>query len=178
MYKTLGEALKNISHANAIKRQGVAKSLAHFKEPERIDALITMLHDIDEGVRDQAAQSLAEIGAEKAIQPLIDCFIDPQRKAQPNIDGEVSSHIADSLKKFGAKAVPALLPFLDDPVDALQKNILWLLAEIADPNTVETLIAVHDKSDEGAVRYAIKEALKKINSGPARAFLGGLKKRW
>lgn len=178
MYKTLDDALKNITHANPARRQDAAKSLAQLKGPQRVDALITLLNDTDESVRDQAALSLMVVNDEKAIQPLIDCFIDPTRKARPNIDGKVSTDIPMSIKHFGAKAVPYLLPFLDDPLDALQKNILWLFTEIADPTTVEPLIAVHEKSDEGAVRYAIKEALKHINSGPARAFLGGLKKRW
>ena len=178
MYKTLDDALKNITHANPARRQDAAKSLAQLKGAQRVDALISLLHDTDEGVRDQAALSLVIVNDQKAIQPLIECFIDPERKARPNIDGKVSSDIPTGIKHFGAKAVPYLLPYLDDPLDALQKNILWLFAEIADPTTVEALVAVHENSDEGAVRYAIKEALKQINSGPARAFLGGLKKRW
>jgi HEAT repeat protein len=178
MPKPLDAALKNITHADSTKRQAAAKSLGKVNEPQSVDTLITMLNDSDEDVREAAASSLVTLNDERAIEPLIACFIDPQRKPQPNMDGHVSNQIALSIKHFGPKAVAHLLPYLNDPVDAWQKNIVWLLAEIADPSTVQPLIDAHNATEEGAVRYSIKEALKKINSGPARAFIGSLKKRW
>lgn len=178
MSKTFDFLLKNISLTDPTKRQAAAKSLGQSKDPRAVDTLITLLNDPDEGVRDQTADSLVAVNDEKAIQPLIECFIDPKRKSVPDIDGHESQHISAAIKHFSPQAVVHLLPYLDDSLDAWQKNILWLLGEIADPSTTEALIDAHNKTDEGVVRYALKEAIKKINSGPARAFIGSLKKRW
>ena len=178
MSKTFEALLKNISHTDPAKRQAAAKSLGQSKDPQAVETLITLLEDPDEGVRDQAADSLVALNDERAIEPLIACFIDPSRKARPDIDGKESAHIPAAIKHFGPKAVAHLLPYLDNSLDAWQKNILWLFGEIADPSTVEALIEAHNKTDEGVVRYTIKEALKRINSVPAQAFIGSLKKRW
>lgn len=178
MSKTFDSLIKNISHSDPAKRQSAAKSLGLSKDPRAVETLITLLEDPNESVRDQAADSLVVLNDERAIEPLIACFIDPKRKSIPDIDGHVSMHIPAAIKHFGPKAVQHLLPYLDDSFDAWQKNILWLFGEIADPSSVEALIEAHNNSDEGAVRYTIKEALKRINSGKASAFIGSLKKRW
>jgi len=178
MSKTFDSLLKNITHTDPAKRQAAVKSLGQSRDPRAVDTLITLLNDPDESVRDQAADGLVAVNDEKAIQPLIECFIDPKRKSVPDIDGHESTHIPAAIKHFGPKASAYLLPSLDDSLDAWQKNILWLLGEIADPGTTDALIDAHNKTDEGVVRYALKEAIKKINSGPARAFIGSLKKRW
>ena len=178
MYKTLDDALKDITHVNRRKREAVVKYLSEVKDDRRADTLIGMLNDADESVRESVASALAVLKDEKAIQPLIDCFIDPARRPQPDIDGNVSTRIATCIKQFGPKSTPYLLPYLNDPVGAWQKNILWLLGEVSDPETVQPLIDAHNASESGDVRYSVKEALKKINTGPAQAFIRGLKKRW
>ena len=178
MSKTFESLVKNLSHADPAKRQAAAKSLGQSKDPQAVDTLIALLNDPDETMRDQTADSLVALNDEKAIEPLIACFIDPKRKSIPDIDGHESTHIAAAIKHFGPKASAYLLPYLGNSLDAWQKNILWLFGEIADPGTVDALIETFNKTDEGVVRYSLKEALKKINSGPARAFIGSLKKRW
>lgn len=178
MSKTFEVLLKNISHTEPAKRYAAARSLGQSKDPQAVETLITLLEDADETMRDHAADSLVALNDERAIEPLIACFLDPKRKPVPDIDGKESTHIPAAIKHFGPKAVPYLLPYLANSIDAWQKNILWLFGEIADPSTTEALIEAHNASDEGVVRYTLKEAIKKINSGPARAFIGSLKKRW
>ena len=178
MSKTFETLVKNVSHTDPTKRQAAAKSLGLSKDPRAVETLIEMPNDDDEGVRDHAADALVALNDERAVQPLIECFIDPRRKAIPDIDGHVSTHIPAAIKHFGPKAAVYLLPYLENSLDAWQKNILWLFGEIADPSTVDALIEAHNKSDEGVVRYTIKEALKRINSSTSRAFIGSLKKRW
>jgi HEAT repeat protein len=178
MSKTFDSLVKNLSHTDPSKRQAAAKSLGLSKDPRAVETLIALLDDPDESIRDQAADSLVALNDEKAILPLIACFIDPKRKSIPDIDGHESMHIPAAIKHFGPKASVYLLPYLQNSLDAWQKNVLWLFGEIADPSTVDALIEAFNKTDEGVVRYSIKEALKKINSGAARAFIGSLKKRW
>lgn len=178
MYRTLDDAVKQIAHNNPRKREAVAQYLGQIDDPRRVEYLIRMLEDADERVREQAAAALAKTQDERAIDPLIACFVDPQRKALPNIDGEVSVLIPEAIKKFGSTAAAHIIPALSNPIEAWQKNLIWLLGEIGDPSSVQPLIDAHNSTEEGAVRYSIKEALKVIGTREANMFLGSLKKHW
>jgi HEAT repeat protein len=149
--------------------------LAGRPEAAAFDLLVRLLHDDNEWIRDDAARALMRRGDEAAIPHLIACFTDPARKPEPDSDGDVSHAISWSITGFGERAVPYLLPYLENPAEAHRKSILWLMIELDEESTVQPLIAAYRNTTDELARHTIESALRRINTPEARAFVDAVR---
>lgn len=145
--------------------------LAGRPEPEAFDLLVGLLHAPDQDRREAAASALARRGDASALPQLLDAFTDPQRAPQPDSDGDVSLALVWSITRFGDRAVPYLLPDLENPSEAWRKRILWLLQELDEAATVQPLIAAYRRTTDVLAHHTIEAALSRINTPEARAFV-------
>ena len=147
-YPLLERAIRNDSDADL--RNGAMEVLVRFGV-EAVPALIEILHDENEEVRNFSAVMLGTIGSRQAVYPLIAALRDP--------DVNVSHAAAEALGKIGDDA--ALLPL----IQLLQEDF-WLqypavvaMGEMADDRAVPHLISLLDNE---LLRQPVITALGKI----------------
>ncbi|QPC82485.1 HEAT repeat domain-containing protein [Phototrophicus methaneseepsis] len=155
-------------------RANAAAGLGENKATESIAALIERLrqdeHDI---VRERAAAALAQIGDERAIEPLIDALDDPatwtrnrviyvlgasgdQRAVDPLIelldhaDLTTQGNAAWALGAIGdVRALNPLIGLLKSKNATVRGNAAWALGELAQPQAIAPLFPLlQDKSPE------------------------------
>ena len=146
------------------ERTRVAQQLSKFHEEASINILISMLNDMEEAVRDEAAISLAKIGDSRAIIPLVECYIDSNRKPKPDEDGDVSWVIPHSLKQFGETASLALLPYIE------HRGVIWLIGYIGSEVAIDSLIEAF-RLGSPHITYPVMNALDNIQSPKSIPFL-------
>lgn len=145
--------------------------LAGRPEPEAFDLLVRLLHVPDQDRREAAASALARRGDDSALPHLLNLFTDPARAPQPDSDGDVSYVLVWSITRFGDRAVPYLLPYLENPTEAWRKRILWLLQELDEAAAVQPLMTAYRRTTNTLAHHTIEAALRRINTPEARAFV-------
>ena len=121
----VSEKLIKISQSDKIPnvRRAAIKSLAHFKFPGVIEALINSLKDKDTHARALAIESLIEHNDKKAIQPIL--------KMVNDSSGDVRYQVVRALGKFKAReALNALKKLLKDKDDGVAYVAEQAIAEI------------------------------------------------
>ncbi|WP_459815246.1 HEAT repeat domain-containing protein [Geotalea toluenoxydans] len=133
IYPVLERAVRN--DGNADLRNGAMEVLVRFGR-QAVPALIALLRDADEEVRNFSAVMLGDIASREALYPLIEALRDP--------DINVSHAAAEALGKIGDDA--ALLPLIQ-----LLEGDFWLqypavvaMGEMADSRAVPHLIPLLD----------------------------------
>ncbi|HHT9126275.1 MAG TPA: HEAT repeat domain-containing protein [Candidatus Brocadiia bacterium] len=116
------------------------KKLVNFKDPAVVQALITVLSDMQMEVRVAAAHGLGELGNETVVEPLITALQDEEM--------EVREAAAKALGRLGLpKSVDALISVLDSPESKLTATSAEALGQIGDNRAVEPLINLLSHKD-------------------------------
>lgn len=144
-------------------RAAEALALIARVTPASVPDLIRTLGDEDTFVRSAAAEALGNIGA-AAVPPLSRALTDPKTV--------VRSAAAQALGKIGppaASAVQALVETTKDPDPTVRSTAVWALGALGTTarEAAPVVRALMDKDDSEEVRYAAKDALSRIESGPA-----------
>lgn len=137
-------------------QRSVIEALGKFNAPRVIDALIGILGNdsLNEWARDQAAGSLGELKAVKAIPVLV--------AALPESRANIGYKAAIALGKIGGPAIDRLILLLNSPNERVRSLAADGLGYAKDAKAVEPLIAALKAGDASAA-----EALGKL--GDARA---------
>jgi HEAT repeat protein len=139
-------------------RHHSAHVLSKIGDPRAVEALIERLADVDAVVVSKAAYALAAMGAARAIPALIAQLGHPA--------SETRTAISQSLERFDAAAVPALITALKVDHTAAREHAADALALIADPAAVPALITTL-ADPEARVRLAAVTALDHIDDQAA-----------
>lgn len=149
-------------------RKGAVKALCNIKDPRAIEPLIVMLDDW--GLREEIISGLSSFG-EPAISKIIGII-----RQGAEMDWKIRSGMTDVLKKIGKPTIKPLLNVLDaiskkefhftpeEQIASLriQDDILGVLEEIGDQDTIKLLSRISQSED---VTEAIKKIERKIKKG-------------
>jgi hypothetical protein len=127
----------------------VIKTLAVWRSPEAVPALIERVSDSRVFVRHEAIKALAKSKDERAVEPIL---------ARIKEDG---FQVADALKEMGAVAEPALIERLTNPDPDVRRQTCRILSEIGGTETLKAMQALPADPDH-SVRFAASEAMKAI----------------
>ena len=132
-----------------------------------VDGLIRALRHEDEEVRWKAAETLGEIGDERAVEFLIQALRDNNEV--------VRESTAWALGEIGdSRAVEPLIQALKDEDDDVRLRAAYALEKIGDSRAVEPLIqALKDEDDD--VQWAAAEALGKMGEKAVEPLIQALK---
>ncbi|MFN0314173.1 MAG: HEAT repeat domain-containing protein, partial [Burkholderiales bacterium] len=137
-----------------------AWALGEIKSPEAVPALIQVLKDSDEGVRENTVRALGEINSSDAVPALMEAVKDlantpAVRRAAAWALGEIKS----------PEAVPALILALKDPDNdsEVRRDAASILGELGFPKAVLALLeALKDPDD--SIRMSSARVLAKFRS--------------
>ncbi len=136
--------------------------------PRSVPALLALLKDKDDGVKQGAADALGKIGDPSAVQPLIDLMHDPATKA--DVRRVAIGAIALIAAPAGEKALTEAVNNPDDDSEARAQSAVGL-GKIATPTALATVVkALRD--DDLNLRAAAVAALAragKADTGGASA---------
>jgi HEAT repeat protein len=179
-FAALTETLKS---PNVLLRRAAASALVRSNAPDLNGVLSAALKDPDEEVRAAAAQALGFPGNVVAIGPLVAALSDPQwRVVDAAVEGlsslgvgavpsllaivrnpaentTVCYQISQALATMGRSAVPALVAALSSPQPEIQKWAAIALGDIGDPNAVEPLQRLADRTT-GDLKWVAQEQLR------------------
>ena len=128
-----------------------------MSDAERIEQLISALRDENEALRDHAAASLGQMGAD-ALPQLIGLMADE--------DVVIREAAASAVVRIGPVAIDQLLEALADDEWAIREQAANALGKLRDARAVPPLVkALGDK--DGAVRTAAVWALERIGDAGA-----------
>lgn len=91
-------------------------------------------------------------------------------------DDETALGAEMRLMRFGARAVPQLLPMVSDDSPQVRFRVAWILGKSRDPSAYPALAALVEDADE-AVRYDATLALGELGDARAVFFLKALAQR-
>ncbi|MFT5124770.1 MAG: HEAT repeat protein [Verrucomicrobiales bacterium] len=116
------------------------KCLIRIGEPA-VNPLSVALLKQRPSVRWWAAHILGEIGSVEAVDFLVSAL-------EQDSDKLVRMAASDALVKVGGKSIPQLVSLLDSESLDGRKNAIWILSEIGDERTIDSLldIAMNDKT--------------------------------
>jgi len=139
----------------------IAKLLGELKDRKAVDVLISCLSDMETDVRINAAQSLCEIGDEKAIPFLIN-------KALLDKDKRVRVFTGDRLKKMGKVIAPSLIKILEDEKSSheLRETSVRVLGEIKAGEAIHILTGIM-LDGKGKIRELAASSLGEIGDKKA-----------
>lgn len=143
-------------HASADVDAGVrgeaAAALEATTDPAGVAALVGLLGDSDSEVARIAAESLAEI-LDPAVGPLLHQYL-------PNASGLIRARLFAALRKLRhAPSAPLALSSLNDPLPAVRREAVGLLAYLKLPETLEALAQRVTQDGEAEVRRVATGAL-------------------
>jgi HEAT repeat protein/TPR repeat protein len=147
-----------LDNSNAQVRAYIAKTLRHFKHKTAMEALSKCFTDSNADVRENAAESLGEIGGVPVAGPLAGLLGDTSTRVR------MATMVA--LKKIAA--VEFHIESLKNPAFDVRKNNIEILAELGDRRATEALINILNDPKLG-VRSAAVDALAKL--GDTRAIV-------
>ncbi|MEP7292666.1 MAG: HEAT repeat domain-containing protein [Chloroflexota bacterium] len=176
--------LNDLRNADPEKRDNAARELSKSRDPRAVDALLLDLDHADWKVRRNAAQALGAIGDTRAVELLIRALQDrtltvrsraavalgrikDKRALEPLVEAwleaphsEFSTHAAPAIQKFGAAALPTLLPVLSAHPER-RAEVLGILGKIKHPDALNALLnGLSD--DQPTVRRAAAESLTQL----------------
>lgn len=135
-------------------RANAAAGLGHNRAQGAFDALIAVLNaDPEDIVRERAATALAQIGDERAVDPLIDALDDSSAWTRNRI-----IYLLGASKD--SRAVEPLLEQLDSDEPSTQGVAAWALGAIGDMRALDALLGLlqaPDASVRGNVAWALGE---------------------
>ena len=182
--------LPSVQHADPDTCMLIIDSLAEIGDERDVEALLDLLHNQNEKIREAAVRALGKIGGARAIDPLLALL-----RSDP--DNEVRASAAEALGKigdahalngllasladneewvqyravaaligFGASALDPLLFLLTRGLPSVRARAAWALGRVGDPRAYEPLAhALHEKNPD--LRKSAAEALGHL--GDARA---------
>jgi hypothetical protein len=127
----------------------VIKTLAVWKSPESVPALIDRASDNRVFVRHEALKALAKSKDPRAVEPIV---------ARIKEDG---FQVEDALKDMGAMAEPALIERLTNPDTDVRRRACNILKVIGGKETLKAMQAL-PTDPEFSVQVAAREATKAI----------------
>ncbi|HEX3054018.1 MAG TPA: HEAT repeat domain-containing protein [Aggregatilineaceae bacterium] len=166
------DLLKNpLSFDAILARKYTVWALAKLPDPKAVDVLIEMLHEVnsivDDGVIEYepdietisaAISALTEIGDLRALQPILDRFLEDDHYWE---DGEF-------LRDWGEPAFNLLLEMLKSDNPTKRDVAAGLVGELGNLDAVEPLLETLKTDEDGEVRSSAAYALGRL--GDSRAF--------
>jgi hypothetical protein len=144
----------------------VIKTLAVWKSPEAMAALIGRLRENRHFVRSEAIKALGKYRELRAAEAIV------------TVMKEDGFAVEEALRSMGEVAEPALFPVLRSPDSGLRGHACRILAEIGGQKALREMQSLRPDPDFG-VRMAAQDAMKKIIARvgplprPARGKSGG-----
>ena len=147
--QVVGELVPMLEDDDGFFVTDVVKTLAVWRSPEAMTALIGRMRENRHFVRSEAIKALGkyrDLRAAEAIVPLM------------KEDGFATE---DALKAMGEVAEPALIPVLHDPDPGMRRHACKILAQIGGQKTLMEMQSMPSDPD-GLVRMAANDASNKI----------------
>lgn len=171
--QVIAPLLKAIADPDSTVRANAAAGLGNNEAASAVEALIALLQtDREDIVRERAATALAQIGDERAIDPLIDSLdeggtwvrnriayvlgaskdpraVEPLLELLNDEDPSTQGVAAWALGAIGdERAFDPLIDLLGDETPSVRGNAAWALGEFGDERAIDPLIAM--LADEAA----------------------------
>jgi aminopeptidase N len=155
--KAIAAMTSLLADPNDLLRASAVAGVAKLKAPNAFETLLDHVekpgfHSV---VRVAALHGFGDLGDERAFATLV-------RFAAPG-DNWARGPAIDSLGRMGKKKPAyrdAVLPYLDDPERGVRHAAADALGKIADPDTMETLVAHFNTETWPACRDALRNAIK------------------
>ncbi len=153
--RNIPKLLGYLHHPKWEVRKGAAQVLADMRAVQAVDILIELLlRDWCAEVRGSAALALGAIQDTRAIAPLIQSLTE--------VIINIKKNAAQALVQMGEAAIPALTAALSHRDPEVRQQIVWVLGEMGDMQTLKPLLrALRD--DHWTVRQAALNALNKLD---------------
>lgn len=147
---------RNLQSSNQVVREDTAKIAKNYGSDSVNKSLIAALKDPSAVVRKNAVDSLAELEATEAAQPLADLL-----PTEP--DPDVQKEIVDALGRLKSPlGAPPLIALLEEHLDAPPLNAIWALGNIGDNRALDVLTKLR-ASEDTYVAYNATAALRLIH---------------
>ena len=147
---------KNLQSPNPVVREDTAKIARNYGSSSVNKSLIAALADPSAVVRKNAVDSLAELSATEAAQPLADLL---PKETDPDVQKEIIDALGRLKEKVGA---PPLIALLEAHMDAPPLNAIWALGYIGDNRALDVLTKLRDSKDP-YVAYNATASLRLIH---------------
>lgn len=132
---------RNLSAPNVVVREDTAKIARNFGSDAVVTALLGALADPSPTVRRNAVDSLAELEAKQAAQPLAAMLA-------TEADPLVQRQIVDALGRLkDPETVPALVSWLEAREADPPLNAIWALGNIGDARALDLLSRLRGSAD-------------------------------
>jgi len=138
-----------LDHDDGFLVHDVVKTLAVWRSPTAVPALIARTSDNRFFVRKEAIKTLGKYKDARASEPIA------MRLKEDGFEAE------DALKEMGAIAEPALILRLKNPDSQVRRRACTILKEIGGKETLQAMQSLPADSDFG-VRVAAQDAMKSI----------------
>lgn len=152
MEKTTEELIADLKSTDDFTREE-AIGMLEMKGDEVVDPLIESLGERDKNVKIAAIQILANIGDDKAIEPIIGTLKDPNKL--------VRREASTALTNMGDAAVEPLIAVLDDSNWRVRGAACWALGSLNAPQAVPKIEGLLD-DEKSFVRAGAEFALKNL----------------
>lgn len=168
--------LSRFQSSDAKIRSTIAKALGKLGDSRGIDILVKLLKDEEMTVRNDAAWSLALLEDLRGVEPLIDALKDAENRIKmpgiglvlASLRLDIASQTIDfdkqnarfihmdvdvytyfsALVKLKALSLPFLIQAFPESQPSFQLGVLWILAEIADPQCSGLFFNTLDSDNE------------------------------
>lgn len=150
-----------LQNQNPAVREDMVKVARNANDPEVIKALITTLNDPAPGIRIEAIESLAHLGASDAVPAIVERLSDE--------DDLVQRAAVDALGKLAdPRGASPLVTFIEqrEPTGRVPLNAIWALGNIGDGAALDVLARLRNNSDPYVI-YNACWALRNIKGGAA-----------
>lgn len=191
------EIMEKVSSKDESERRYAAHLLGEMKKRESIKPLMQLLFDISTAVQEAAADALVKIGGEEVVREIIPLLrsedvalrnlaieileeigekaIDTLPCFLKDKDHDMRKFICDILGNIGSpKAIPYLIPVLNDPHINVACAACEALGNIKDKKATEALVKILKDKERKYLVYNAVEALGKIKDTRAVEPLMGL----
>jgi hypothetical protein len=179
--------LADLQNSDGFIRSDAARLLAHIKDPQVVDAFITLLSDPDWRTRRNAAQALGVQKDRRAVEPLIAALTDPIETvrvraavALGRIGDQcamlplaqafltIKSHgfeveVVNAMEKFGSAIIPSLIEILPVVAQYKTKLTIDLLAGLAKSPEGDEYLRQALSGGDALTRQMIVKVLVRMN---------------
>jgi hypothetical protein len=149
--EVVGALVPLLAHDDGFLVNDVVKTLAVWRSPSAVPALIERTSDNRFFVRKEAIKTLAKYKDARASEPIA------ERLKEDGFEAE------DALKQMGSIAEPAVIERLTNPDPEIRRRACNILQEIGGHVTLQAMQAMPPDS-EFSVRVAAQNAIKHINA--------------
>jgi hypothetical protein len=149
--EVIGALMPLLDHDDGFLVNDVVKTMAIWRSPAAVPALIARTGDNRFFVRKEAIKTLGRYKDARAIEPIA------QRLKEDGFEAEAA------LKEIGSIAEPALIERLKSDDPDIRRSACNVLKEIGGSATLEAMQSIRPDSDF-AVRVAAQDAMKQIRA--------------